>query len=78
MGEDGAVSTGARIGYVNLEDAHRLLPVTSRHTLELCARVFADFPHLMEKLPCGVSLVEYGFKSDHDFETACEQFRKFG
>ena len=78
MGDDGTAISGARIGYVNLEDAHRLIPVTPRHTLELCARVFADHPHLMEKLPCSVTLVEYGFKADHDFETASAQFKKSG
>lgn len=49
-------------GMLQLDDIHRLLPIPTSHTIQLCAYVFHGNPDLLQHFPANTVLVEYGFQ----------------
>ncbi len=56
----------------------RLLPVKSQQCVQLCGFVFHDNPSSLQHFPFNMSLVEYGFQANYDFDTHCKKYADYG
>ena len=56
----------------------RLVPVKSQQTAQLCGFVLHDNAKCLQQFPFNMSLVEYGFQANYQFETYCKQYSDNG
>ena len=47
---------------LKMEDVHRILPLKSHQTAQLCGFVFHDHPDTLLQFPLNMMLIEYGFQ----------------